>query len=93
MTHDYSIADRKIRQKVMNMCLEAIVSHAFIGSLPISDDDLDSDLAQGLAGYASECLRDLGGMQLLDEAMENATSPCQEGLSQPNQESMHGDSQ
>lgn len=76
MTHDYSIADRKIRQKVMNMCLEAIVSHAFIGSLPISDDDLDSDLAQGLAGYASECLRDLGGMQLLDEAMENATSPA-----------------
>lgn len=76
MTHDYSIADRKIRQKVMNMCLEAIVSHAFIGSLPISDDDLDTDLTQGLASYASECLQDLGGMQLLEEAMENATSPA-----------------
>lgn len=68
---DTSIIERKIHGQVMDMCLEAIVSEAFISSLPIPQNELTDGLTQNFAHYASECLKDLGGAELMKQAMEN----------------------
>ena len=68
---DTSIIERKIHGQVMDMCLEAIVSEAFISSLPIPQNELTDGLTQHFAQYASECLKDLGGAELMKQAMEN----------------------
>lgn len=73
---DTSIFERDIRGKVMDMCVEAIVSEAFIESLPIKASELDDGLIHGLASYATECMKDLGSARLLTEAIESTKQPA-----------------
>lgn len=76
MFKDTSIFETKIRDRVSNMCLEAIVSEAFIESLPINKTELDDGLAHSFAKYATECMEDLGSFELLREAMESTKEPA-----------------
>jgi hypothetical protein len=76
MFRDTSIFESKIHNLVSNMCFESIVSEAFIESLPINKSDLTDDLTHSLAVYATECVQDLGSMDLLKEAMESCKDPA-----------------
>ena len=72
---DRSLVDKKIHDSVMETCFESIVSRAFIGALPIDRSQLSAGLTQGFESYVSDCLKDLGGVQLLRRAMESEQDP------------------
>lgn len=74
---DTSIIERKIKDQVMDLCFEAIVTEAFISGLPINQGELTDGLTQGFVGYATECLKDLGSVKLLKEAMETPMGVAQ----------------
>ena len=72
---DRSLIDRKIHDSVMETCFESIVTRAFIGAVPIERSQLSAGLTQGLEGYVSDCLKDLGGVRLLQKAIESEQDP------------------
>lgn len=72
---DTSVVERKIRGQVLDMTFKAIVTEAFVGGLPINESELDEGLTQKFVGYANECLEDLGGYHLLEQAIENTVDP------------------
>ena len=72
---DRSLIDRKIHDSVMEACFESIVTRAFIGAVPIERSQLSAGLTQGLEGYVSDCLKDLGGVRLLQKAIESEQDP------------------
>ena len=72
---DTSVIERKIHDQVMNMTFKAIVTEAFVGSLPIAESELTDGLTQGFVAYANECLEDLGSYKMLDKAIESAKDP------------------
>lgn len=76
---DTSVVERKIRDQVMDMTFKAIVTEAFIGGLPIAENELNDDLTQGFVRYANECLEDLGSYRMLDQAIESAKDPVKKG--------------
>ena len=72
---DTSVIERKIHDQVMDMTFKAIVTEAFVGSLPIAESELTDGLTQGFVAYANECLEDLGSYKMLDKAIESAKDP------------------
>lgn len=79
---DTSLIERKIHSTVANVCFESIVSEAFIGGLPLPEAELTDGLTQRLAQYATECLKDLGSIELLKSALESEKSPMKRGYLQ-----------
>lgn len=74
---DTSIIERKIYNRVMDMCFSAVVTEAFIGGLPINESDMSDELTENFVKYASECLNDLGGSKMLASAMEGKLNDAQ----------------
>lgn len=70
-----ALTEAAILDRVQNMCLHAIVSEAFIGAVPIPEDDLTDDMTHKLAVYVKESLDDLGGFHLLESAIESCREP------------------
>lgn len=70
---DIGIVQKRLRDRIMDMCFESIVTDNFIGALPIPSADLTDGLTQKFAGYSSACLKDLGSYSLLAKAIESCT--------------------
>lgn len=79
---DTSILERKIHAQVMDMCFKAIVTEAFVGSLPIHQYELDDGLTHDFVNYANECLEDLGSVNLLRDAMKTSMGAAQKAYVQ-----------
>lgn len=72
---DTSLIEAKIRKTVSELCFESIVSEAFIAGLPLPEAELTDGLTQRFAQYATECLKDLGSIELLKSALESEKNP------------------
>ena len=79
---DTSLIEAMIHKQVEDLCFESIVSEAFIAGLPLPEDELTDGLTQRFAQYATECLKDLGSIELLKSALESEKNPMKRGYLQ-----------
>lgn len=68
--------EEQVYDKIRDNTFHAIVNRAFMGALPMDKSDLNKENVQELSRFSKSALEAAGGYSLLENAIENCTSPA-----------------